>query len=45
MTYEYESQWIHTDTRNRLSFESVLSDTGCVLPITGIPCEVPVPKK
>ena len=32
------------ETRKRLSFLLLLKQTGCLLPITGIPCEVPVPR-
>ena len=33
------------DDRKRLSFTSVDKQTGSLLAIIGIPCEVPVPKK
>lgn len=33
-----------TETRNLLSRESSLKHTGCVLPMMGMPCDVPVPR-
>ena len=39
------SHEIQTETRNLLSLELLLKQTGWLLPITGIPCDVPVPKK
>lgn len=36
---------MNIDERNLLSFMSVDKHTGSLLPITGIPCDVPVPKK